>query len=153
EAAGAAGGKGKAGANISSEGGGNQAALMDKIKSLEDRLAEYSVIEDDLANLKRLQQENTQLRGELDALKAGGGGAGAGVAAAAAAAKAEPVAENTEAAAEEEPVEKEAAKPEPVAAEAAVEEVSESEKDEGVAAAAAFEGVVDKVEEDLNPGS
>ncbi len=43
--------------------------LKKKIKDLEDRLAEYSVIEDDLANLKRLQQENTELRSKL------GGGA------------------------------------------------------------------------------
>ncbi len=41
------------------------ATLKEKIQSLEDRLAEYSVIEDDLANLKRLQQENTQLKNQL----------------------------------------------------------------------------------------
>lgn len=46
------------------------AELEKKIKMLEGKLAEYSVIEDDLANLKRLQQENAQLRGAL----AGNGG-------------------------------------------------------------------------------
>ncbi|MCM2321980.1 MAG: hypothetical protein NDJ90_01825 [Oligoflexia bacterium] len=39
--------------------------LQEKIHQLEGRLAEYSVIEDDLANLKRLQQENAQLRASL----------------------------------------------------------------------------------------
>lgn len=60
-------------------GGGDNSDLLEKIKMLEARLAEYSVIEDDLANLKRLQQENTQLKQQLQA-----GGAGAAVAAAAA---------------------------------------------------------------------
>ncbi len=41
------------------------AELRKKIKLLEDRLTEYSVIEDDLANLKRLQQENTELKAKL----------------------------------------------------------------------------------------
>lgn len=36
--------------------------LRKKIQALEVKLSEYSVIEDDLANLKRLQQENAQLR-------------------------------------------------------------------------------------------
>lgn len=40
----------------------NNDELHKKIKNLEDRLAEYSVIEDDLANLKRLQQENQKLK-------------------------------------------------------------------------------------------
>lgn len=40
--------------------------LREKVQTLEDRLAEYSVIEDDLANLKRLQQENTQLKQLLE---------------------------------------------------------------------------------------
>lgn len=44
-------------------------AIRAKLKSAEDRLAEYSVIEDDLANLKRLQQENAKLKAQL------GGGA------------------------------------------------------------------------------
>jgi len=39
--------------------------LQTQIKLLETKLAEYSVIEDDLANLKRLQQENTQLKTAL----------------------------------------------------------------------------------------
>lgn len=39
--------------------------LQNKLKALEDKLAEYSVIEDDLANLKRLQQENAQLKAAL----------------------------------------------------------------------------------------
>jgi hypothetical protein len=41
------------------------AKLQEKIRVLEGKLAEYAVIEDDLANLKRLQQENAQLRSAL----------------------------------------------------------------------------------------
>jgi len=58
-------------------------SLKKRIKELEDRLAEYSVIEDDLANLKRLQQENARLKAAL-----GEGAAGASAAAAAVAAPA-----------------------------------------------------------------
>jgi len=39
---------------------------------LRERLKEYEIIEEDLANLKRLQQENEQLKAELAALKKGG---------------------------------------------------------------------------------
>ena len=38
---------------------------------LRERLKEYEIIEEDLANLKRLQQENDQLKAELAALKKG----------------------------------------------------------------------------------
>jgi predicted nucleic acid-binding Zn-ribbon protein len=44
----------------------NSDELVKKIKSLEERLEEYSLFEDDLANLKRLQQENTQLKKRLE---------------------------------------------------------------------------------------
>jgi len=46
--------------------------LQEKIGLLEGKLAEYSVIEDDLANLKRLQQENTSLKAQLGGKPAGG---------------------------------------------------------------------------------
>lgn len=78
-------------------------ALTKERDALKERLAEYEIIEDDLANLKRLQQENEQLKKSL----AGLGGAApvaaaavapAAVAAAAPAADVEPV---IEAAAEE----------------------------------------------------
>ena len=46
-------------------GSGNQEELTQKIKNLEDRLEEYALFEEDLANLKRLQQENTQLKKKL----------------------------------------------------------------------------------------
>lgn len=75
--AGAAGGAPAAGGNP-----GELEELRKKIKSLEERLAEYSVIEDDLANLKRLQQENAQLKASMK----GGDGAAAATAAVAAAA-------------------------------------------------------------------
>jgi len=46
----------------------NQKQLTDKIKNLEARLEEYSLFEEDLANLKRLQQENAQLKKKLGEL-------------------------------------------------------------------------------------
>jgi hypothetical protein len=100
------------------------AKLREKMHLLESKLAEYSVIEDDLANLKRLQQENAQLRA---ALAAKGGSAEAALAAAPAPAAAAPVA------AEPEP--EPALEPEAPAAEAAPD--------------AGFEGLVDHVEESL----
>ena len=44
---------------------------------LKERLMEYEIIEEDLANLKRLQQENEQLRKSLEALKGTGASAAA----------------------------------------------------------------------------
>ena len=70
----------KASGGAGGGGGGNDALIAElqkKIKDLEERLAEYAVIEDDLANLKRLQQENAQLKA---ALAAGGGAVAAGAA-------------------------------------------------------------------------
>ncbi len=71
----------KAAGGAGGGGGGDSslvAELQKRIKDLEERLAEYSVIEDDLANLKRLQQENVQLKAAL----ANGGGAPAAAASA-----------------------------------------------------------------------
>ncbi|MEK6578430.1 MAG: hypothetical protein AABZ55_04320, partial [Bdellovibrionota bacterium] len=54
-----------------SSGGPNSAdaatikSLQTKIDELEGKLAEYSVIEDDLANLKKLQQENLALKAQM----------------------------------------------------------------------------------------
>ncbi len=50
-------------------GGGNSAEvgpLREKLSALEAKLSEYAVIEDDLANLKKLQQDNQRLRTALD---------------------------------------------------------------------------------------
>ena len=47
---------------VASSGAGDNSDLLKKIKSLEERLDEYALFEDDLANLKRLQQENAQLK-------------------------------------------------------------------------------------------
>lgn len=47
-----------------------QAITMER-NDLRERLKEYEIIEEDLANLKRLQQENDQLKAELAALKRG----------------------------------------------------------------------------------
>jgi len=46
-------------------------ALTNERNDLKERLKEYEIIEEDLANLKRLQQENDQLKAELAALKRG----------------------------------------------------------------------------------
>ena len=45
---------------------GNNDDLAQKIKALEERLEEYALFEDDLANLKRLQQENALLKKQLE---------------------------------------------------------------------------------------
>jgi hypothetical protein len=50
---------------------GNQDDLVHKIKALEERLEEYALFEDDLANLKRLQQENTQLKKRIEETQGG----------------------------------------------------------------------------------
>jgi hypothetical protein len=54
------------------------APLQERVKQLEAQLAEYAIIEDDLANLKRLQKENKTLKQQI----ADGGGAPAPAAAA-----------------------------------------------------------------------
>ncbi len=58
--------------------GGDSAQLQSQLNvvtternELRERLKEYEIIEEDLANLKRLQQENEQLKSELMALKKG----------------------------------------------------------------------------------
>jgi hypothetical protein len=45
--------------------------LNAKIKSLQARLAEYEIIEDDIANLSLYKEENTRLKTELDRLSKG----------------------------------------------------------------------------------
>ncbi len=64
--------------SAASEGGGDTsdlearlAALSKERDEMRERLAEYEIIEEDLANLKRLQQENEQLKKELEALRGG----------------------------------------------------------------------------------
>lgn len=56
-------------ANAGSSSGGASKAQLDSVTKerdeLKDRLAEYEIIEDDLANLKRLQAENEELRAKL----------------------------------------------------------------------------------------
>lgn len=126
------------------------AEAQDKLSKLESKLAEYEVIEDDLANLKKYQQENKQLRAQLEALKGGAPAvAPAPVAAAAAAvAAAAPVEAAPAAAPASEAPAAAAAAPAPVPpAEspiaAAEETVTETK------AAESFEGFVDKVEASL----
>lgn len=62
----------------SAESGGNNEELEEQLRSvtterdeLKERLMEYEIIEEDLANLKRLQQENEQLRNQLASLSSG----------------------------------------------------------------------------------
>ncbi len=47
------------------------ASVTSERNEIRERLKEYAIIEEDLANLKRLQQENDQLKAELQALKKG----------------------------------------------------------------------------------
>lgn len=46
-------------------------AVSKERDDLKERLMEYEIIEEDLANLKRLQQENEQLKKSLEAMKSG----------------------------------------------------------------------------------
>ena len=71
-------------------------SVTNERNEIRERLKEYAIIEEDLANLKRLQQENDQLKAELAALKKGG--VAAPVAAAVAAPEPEPEEEDLEAA-------------------------------------------------------
>lgn len=48
------------------------ASVTSERNEIRERLKEYAIIEEDLANLKRLQQENDQLKAELLALRKGG---------------------------------------------------------------------------------
>ena len=123
-------------ADAKAKGGGGAAGdtsdLTNKIKELEARLAEYSVIEDELANLKRLQQENAQLKA---ALAGAGGAVAAGPAVPAPApAAAAPVAE--------EPAAEPAPEPEAMLAAEAAPVVEATENPQ-------FENLVDQVEQSL----
>ena len=141
----------KAGAGSGAAGGDNGKQLADlneKISKLESKLTEYEVIEDDLANLKKYQQENKQLKAQLEALQKG---APAPVAAPTEVVAAAPVAEApiVEAPVAEAPAVAEAApavaaaEPSPIAAaEATVAETKATES---------FDTLVDKVEESLAP--
>jgi hypothetical protein len=50
--------------------------LQNKIKELESKLAEYEIIEDDIADLSLYKQENTRLKQELENLRSKGGDSG-----------------------------------------------------------------------------
>jgi hypothetical protein len=114
--------------------------LQQKIGLLEGKLAEYSVIEDDLANLKKLQQENSQLKAALQ------GRSVDAPAGAVAAAPAVPVSETPRSQATQ-------AAPEPIveAAEAVAASASEPQATAAAPQADAFEGLVDQVEQSLQP--
>jgi hypothetical protein len=124
--------------------------LQEKIGLLEGKLAEYSVIEDDLANLKRLQQENAQLKTAL-------GNKGAVTEA-----PAEPVAAASVAAAPAAPAESKtvlepAATPPSASADAGLDDalsaLTVAAKAPEPAAPADFEGLVDQVEKSLEPAA
>ncbi len=51
---------------------GASAELLAKIKDLEGKLAEYEIIEDDIADLSHYKEENARLKTELEQLKRGG---------------------------------------------------------------------------------
>ena len=72
-------GKKEAAANpgaVAAEGGGGDAGgskeHLERISELEAKLAEYEVLEDDIADLSLYKEENARLKTELDRLKGGG---------------------------------------------------------------------------------
>lgn len=52
--------------------GGDADKLSTRIKELESKLAEYEILEDDIADLSLYKEENLRLRSELDKAKSGG---------------------------------------------------------------------------------
>jgi len=54
----------------SSSSGGAPAELEEKVRELEARLSEYSIIEDDIADLSFYKEETVRLQSEIDKLKA-----------------------------------------------------------------------------------
>lgn len=136
-----------------SSGGGDSTQLKKELSDvtrerdeLKERLLEYEIIEEDLANLKRLQQENEQLKTAL-------GQAGGAVAAVAVAPKAKAVEPETveeEAAVEEAPaMEEPEAKTEEAPA-AAMEEQSDGDSTPDAPPQAAAEGDQKSAEELLS---
>ena len=69
-------------AAVSGGDSGQLEQLQEKIAELEGKLTEYEIIEDDIADLSRYKEENSELRDEIEALKARVGAAGASPAAA-----------------------------------------------------------------------
>lgn len=51
---------------------------LEKIKELEGKLAEYEILEDDIADLSVFKEENLKLKAELEKLKLGAGGVAGG---------------------------------------------------------------------------
>lgn len=49
----------------------NTSELLQKIRSLEDRLAEYEIIEDDIADLSKFKEENARLKRQLESVSTG----------------------------------------------------------------------------------
>ncbi|MBC7430276.1 MAG: hypothetical protein H7336_16805 [Bacteriovorax sp.] len=74
------------------------ASVTSERNEIRERLKEYAIIEEDLANLKRLQQENDQLKAELLALRRGAQSATPVAPVPVVAAKADPVEDDMEAA-------------------------------------------------------
>ncbi|MBX3023225.1 MAG: hypothetical protein KF799_16240 [Bdellovibrionales bacterium] len=54
-----------------SKAGEDATALSTRIKELEAKLAEYEILEDDIADLSLYKEENTRLRAELEKVKGG----------------------------------------------------------------------------------
>ncbi len=109
--------------NAPSGGGGADETVVKERDELKEKLKEYEIIEDDLANLKKLQKENEELKQKLS----GGAGAGATAAPIAAAAAVSEAAAAPEA-------EKQPATP-PPAAEAATDAAPPADAAASVAAA------------------
>ena len=62
-------------AAVSAANAGNTSELMDKIRDLEARLAEYEIISEDIADLSKYREENDTLKKEIDSLRVQAGGA------------------------------------------------------------------------------
>ncbi len=56
----------------SAKGDDSSPELLSKIKTLEGKLAEYEIIEDDIADLSHYKEENARLKKEIEGVKRGG---------------------------------------------------------------------------------
>ncbi len=52
--------------------GGVDPAMAQKLAELQNKLSEYAIIEEELADISRYKDENTKMRAQLEALQAGG---------------------------------------------------------------------------------
>lgn len=126
---------------------GDSEALKNKVRELEGKLAEYEIIEEDIADLSAYKAENVKLKEELEVLRSGEGPASPTEELAVDAAPSEPEVAAEESPSEPEPEQAAAPEPEAVSEPEPVLEAEFEEPAEEVAVAPSSEEVVEEVSE------